>query len=202
MAPPTSGVRPVSTLRDARCVVAVTARAHARQLLTRPWANVLGWPALLTWTGFAAVALPWHLPPYRARELGLFAEVAVVAYGVVMLGVAAMTAAAIGLVLVVHPAFGRRTSYLLTSPAGKACVLLRGTNTSLWEATALAASPPRRGLGTELGNAVLREADTAGATVQLWCTPALEQLYARQGFGTVRRRFGMRLMRREPATPS
>ncbi len=136
-----SGLRTVSTLRDARSVIVVTARAHGRQLLTRPWANVLGGPALLTWICLAGVALPWHLPPISAEEFGVFAGVTVTAYVGIMLFVAGVTAAAIGLVLVVHPVPGRRTSYLLTSPAGKACVQVRGTNTSLWEATALAAAP-------------------------------------------------------------
>ncbi|QNE18185.1 hypothetical protein F1D05_10120 [Kribbella qitaiheensis] len=124
----------------------------------------------------------------------------IVLYVAVMLVFSGAIAAAIGLdILARRRSSVRRTPYLLTHPAGRACIVVDGVGTLLWEATALAAAPPRRGLGSELGHTVMRDAEAAGATLQVWSTRSLEPLYKRQGFRTVRRRLGMCLMRRVPA---
>jgi GNAT superfamily N-acetyltransferase len=183
-------------------MVTITAKAYTRQLLTRPWTSVFGWPALAAWAVLAGADLWWSRPAVTAASVSRSAVVVIVLYVAVMLFVTAMVAAAIGLDILVRRLPGRRTPYLLTHPAGKACIVVDGVDTLLWEATALAAAPPRRGLGSELSRTIVRDADAAGATLQLWCTRSLEPLYQREGFRTVRRRLGMRFMRRPPGWPS
>ena len=105
---------------------------------------------------------------------------------------------AIGLVLVRNPASGRGTAYLLQQQIGAACVVLHSTDSAVWEAKTLAAWPPGRGLGTALGDAVIAAADRDGMVLQLRCTAALERSYVRRGFTVVFKRFGLRLMQRQP----
>lgn len=134
----------------------------------------------------------------RGHSLLRVAALAVLSYGIWVLAVAAAAAGAIALVLVLHPVSDRRTAYLLTHARGRACVLLEGIGTSVWEPKALAAWPRRSGFGSALGRAIIGDADAAGVTMVIWCTRSLEATYARWRFTRTRSRLGMRCMQRDP----
>jgi hypothetical protein len=189
-----ASIRRVSDHSGCWDIAGVTFKAYSVQLLTKPWSSALGLLVLPGALGAAALlVLGFH-----GHSLLRIAVVAVLSYGIWVLAMAAAAAVALALVLVLHPTSDRRTAYLLTHTEGRACVLLEGIDTSVWEPKALAAWPRRSGFGSALGRAIIGHADAAGATMVIWCTRSLEATYARWGFTRTRSRLGMRCMQRDP----
>jgi hypothetical protein len=183
----------VATADDRRVLAKVVARANRRQLYTEPWRSTLA-VALVAVAG-VLLGVVWGLAgpvvSYAADAAGILA--AVFLCGLFVMGLSARISTPREL--------GRSSSraWILRTDTGTAGVLVRDADTKLWRPVALAAHPPRAGLGRQLGQHLQREADRADATIRIWCTRWLAPTYQRYGFSTNRRLLIWHRMHRPPA---